>query len=1233
MPSAKSISSQNNNRHHVIGIGASAGGLEPIHLLFDNMPEQTNFSFIIIQHLSPDHKSLMRDLLAKHTNMKVVEAVDKMKLEPNVIYLIPSKKTMTLQDDTLLLRDKEVSQVPNNAIDTFFESLAQAKGSDAIGIILSGSGTDGTRGIEAIKQRGGIVVVQDPATADFNSMPISALNTGLADLITSPELMAGELIDYLKDPCAPHLLGLTNEEDEQLVDEIIRLIKEVTHRDFSSYKRPTICRRLAKRLSEKGYKTLRSYYDHLRENTEEVNSLVKEFLINVTRFFRDPEAFEEIRNKVIPTIIANKPIEEGIKVWVVACSSGEEAYSLAILFHEYLQTASLNNNVKIFATDIDNDALQIASLGIYPDTIAQDISAERLSKYFTKEGDTYKVLPSLRKMVVFAHHDVIKDPPFSRLDVISCRNVLIYMNNTLQKQVLRAFHFAINEGGYLFLGVSENIGVLKDSMREISKKWKLYKCVNKHKLMNQDILFKPMSASSIVRKDISRKKNAFTHLDEIFRDTITEEYPYAGVLIDESLEVKHAIGRFKDFITFPDDNFTYNILKLVPDDLSIPLSICIRKAIYENDKIVMREVKVSRQKESRKVTVIVKPYLRQQEYQQSFLFVVFYQENGQSQHSNALQEKSSPPEQMRSLEKELQETKENLQTLIEELETANEELMTSNEEMISTNEELQSTNEELQSLNEELHTVSVEHQLRIKELIELNDDLNNYFNNSEVGQVLVDRHMILKRFSPAVVSLVNLIETDIGRSLYDITNNIRSTDLLKDIQQVLSTNRSLKKEVVTGHDKIYLMKISPYVKQDRSYDGVVVNFTDVTEIKNLSSILIGVLDSSPNGIIAQLAVRGDDGRIADFEFIIVNRTAEAIFQVGDQTSLTGHRFLGIFPKDSEIFTRHINTAESGREDKFEYYHPSHQQWFEVAIVKMRDGVVSTFTDTTQKKKAADIISKNYEELKHTSGQLKDSNLKLEKSNMDLLQFASVASHDLKEPLRKILTFSNFLSTKAKDKLEPNEKNYLEKITLASNRMQMLIEDVLTLSKLSNTGTPFVPTDLNSLLEKIVDDLEITIAEKKTRIEIQDLPIIDAVPGQMRQLFQNLISNALKFNEKPSPVIKIYQVDPHGVHEEGVDLTNPEDFVCIMVEDDGIGFDEQFKEKIFGIFQRLNPSQFEGTGIGLAICKKIVDNHRGYIGVKSKIGEGSTFIILLPKKHADTVDIQYAAETIPNQASR
>ncbi len=1193
---------------YVVGIGASAGGLEAINEFFDNTRYDTGFIYVLVQHLSPDYKSLMSELLSKHTSMEVVEAHNGMVMKPNSVYLLPSKKFMTVQGGKLLLHDKLKNNKPNNAIDVFFESMAEEYKTHAVGVILSGTGTDGTKGLEMIKKQGGIAVVQDPITAAFDGMPNSAISLGVADLILSPDVMITELSEFLKETKALKLFQLNSYKDEYVLRDILSLIKRETGHDFSHYKRPTLFRRLSKRLLELNITKINEYLEYLSNHTEEVKLIGQDFLINVTYFFRDKQAFELIQHSVIPAIMKDKGPGDTVKAWSVACSSGEEAYSLGMLFLEYIERKKIYDiNIKIFATDIDRDALDKASRGIYPKSALKEVSDQRLQRFFTAEGDSFRVTPELRRLIVFSFHDILKDPPFSRMDLIACRNMLIYIGAEAQKEIIRKIHFALNIDSFLFLGPSEHVGPAGTAMQEIDKKWRIYKNISRAKIAGNE-LFSPLERGYSSFVSPHKVKNPVQHIPELFQETLLEEYRFAGIFIDTNFEVKQATGNYKSYLDLPESGFNFNIMKLVPPDLGIALNVAVRKAMKDNASTTMKAVKVKDGKHHRLVNITVKPYLQRKDYQQQFLFIILNEDQKrEAAHVPRTGTKDDFFDKYEEVERELKETRENLQAVIEEIEAANEELQSTNEEMVSTNEELQSTNEELQSLNEELHTVSSEHQLKIKELMELNDDMNNFFRNSDIGQILIDHNMVIRKFSPAVTHMMNLIESDINRSIMDITTRFRSSDFIQDIRTVMSTGNSVEKELPV-EEKIYLMRIAPYIRLDKTTDGVVINFVDITESKKVSSMLAAVLDSSPSCICALRAVRDRKGNIEAFEVVLANATMEK--EMGKEPGeMTGERLKDLVP-ENDHFELYTEVVEKGVIKHYEYHNEKTGKWLEVVLVKLMDGVVSISTDITDKKKAVDLIAQGYEDLKATSKKLKSTNLRLEQSNMDLLQFASVASHDLKEPLRKIQTFGNLLMSKAQAKLAPAEANYLDKIVSASSRMQRLIEDVLTLSKLSNRDVEFEEVNLNEVLKLIKEDLEITMKEKNAEIKVADLPRIKGVTGQMHQVFQNLISNALKFTNGKKPEIVITEKPVDKEHAKALKI-KPQNYTCISVKDNGIGFEEAYRDKIFGIFQRLNGSDYDGTGIGLAICKKIMENHGGFITAESELHKGSEFFIILP----------------------
>ena len=978
-------SKRTSNYHFVIAIGASAGGLEAINEFFDHLPSGTQASFVIIQHLSPSHKSLMSELLAKHTQMAISEAKDGLILQPDCVYLIPNKNTMTIQRGKLRLFEKNQDKAPNMAIDIFFNSLAIDKGNKSIGIVLSGTGSDGTNGLEAIKAAGGLALVQDPQTAHFNGMPNSAIATGLVDGVLAPKDMPTFLIDYFKTILAKTPADETEKliENNSILEEIIQFAKDSINLDFTSYKRPTLARRVAKRMLETNHSSHEQYLAFLKENPGEVHQLCGDFLINVTRFFRDERAFAILEEKVIPEIAKNKKYDEAIKVWVAGCSTGEEAYSLAMLLDTYLNKQEIHIPVKIFATDMDKEAIQIASKGIYPAGISQVLPPQMLAKYMVRRREDYIICEHIRKMVIFANHDVIKDAPFSKVDLISCRNMLIYMDGSLQHKVLNAFHFALNVGGYLFLGPSENLGSVKQHFEEISRKWKIYKNLEiSKKTIPQNFEVRALQINSRQTNQSlikNGKKSIQTNIGDIFSATISEEFSYAGICIDENYRLLHAIGDYKSYLTLPDWQLHFSLIKMVPDDLAVTLGASVRKVAKTNQKTTLRNLKLTRNGKSRYIDIVLKPFMSG-EYSERFIFVVFSE-------SRSFRSKKAPEyanqhqnEQLAALEQELNETKENLYATFEELEVSNEELQSNNEELLSANEELQSTNEELQSLNEELHTVNTEHQQKIKELIELNEDMDNYFRNADIGQMFVDQQLTIRKFTPAIVNQINLISSDIGRPLSHFSNNLQYDHLLEDIEEVIKTGNQIEKEIEIRNGNYFLMRLVPYLKQNNKLDGVVITFVDITALKNLNNTLRGILNSSINGISALKAIRNRNNEILDFEWSMANQATGKLFHK-DAQLLPGKKLLEELPgfKKNRLFNRLVHVVNTGELLDLElfYEYDGLQAWFHTVATKVDDGLTVTFADITDKKLADQKLLAAYQELQSAEENLKKLNNELE----------------------------------------------------------------------------------------------------------------------------------------------------------------------------------------------------------------------------------------------------------------
>jgi two-component system CheB/CheR fusion protein len=805
---------------YIIAIGASAGGLEAISAFFDHTPLDA-VSYILIQHLSPNFKSQMAQILSRHTQLQVIEVTDNIKIESNKVYLIPSSNFMVIKNGRLILTDKKDKTPPHMTIDYFFTSLANELREKAIGIILSGSGHDGSKGVAAIKKAGGIVMVQDPATAHFNQMPLAAIATGCADSILPPEAMPRVIEDYVKDGIIESLIDIKSDNiSEDELGDIIDLIKGNLPLDFTDYKRPTILRRIKRQMAQNNFSGVDKYYEFLKSNPQEIEILANDFLIGVTSFFRDPEAFKLIEKQVIPDII-DRNRDNILKIWVAGCATGEEAYSLAILVKEYLIKTKKSIEIKIFATDINKFALDVASKGIYKDSIEKDVSQKRLGQFFIREGETYKIKHEIRKMLIFAQHDLVKNPPYCNIDLISCRNLLIYMNLLLQKKVFSMMHFGLKKDGYLFLGPSENAATIKADFIDISNKWNILKSYKSGRSVRFDNFLSPViDGIKTTTMETSKKAvvpfSKFTVADEI-NLAIMEESGLSGICTDENLTVVRAIGDPSMFLK--NEIFNLNLNDLLPDGLAITFKAAVHKALKLHEKVALNGVTFQGKggAKSRSVNISIKPFFIAKSSEK--LLLILFSENKRKaivkNIINAADIEQLSTEHLTDLEKELAESKHNLEVAYERIETSNENMQSFNEELLSANEEMQSANEELQSVNEELQSINREHLVTNTALTELNDDLNNYFRSNVNGQLFVNSDLMLKKYSPGAVKHINIRESDIGRPLSNITTNIRLESLIDDIKSVIHDGKAITREAETEEGKTIQVMTMPYLKKNR----------------------------------------------------------------------------------------------------------------------------------------------------------------------------------------------------------------------------------------------------------------------------------------------------------------------------------------------------------------------------------------------------------------------------------
>jgi two-component system, chemotaxis family, CheB/CheR fusion protein len=822
----------------IIGVGASAGGLQALYNLFEK-PVPGGVSFVVIQHLSPDFKSVTADLLGSHTKVPVVNIEDGKFLEANSIYVLAERKKVEIHEGKFRLTDLD-PQSMNNTLDLFFNSLAAEYGSKSMGIILSGGGSDGTKGAGAIKKAGGLVIAQDPATAQFGTMPSNAISAGIVDAVLAPESMIDEIAGYLENNI---LLSQFTDNNEALLKELLDLINQHTPLDFTNYKRATIVRRIIRKMNQNSIGLLSDFIQFLKDNPDEIDMLAKEFMISVTKFFRDPEAFNILKQEIIPEILANKKNHDSIKLWVVGCATGEEAYSIAILVSECLEKTKKTMEVKIFASDIDKEALLVASRGRYPESIARDVSEGRLSKYFFKDGDRYKIKENIRNMLIIAEHDITRHPPYYKLDLISCRNLLIYLNTDLQKKILATLHYCLNPDGFLFLGPSESLADLKVKFLEIEKKWKIYKNIKASVRLENgtystpSFTMKPLIKAMPVLRSTNIVK--VDDLYEIIAETLSQRLNQAGVCVDEHYKILNTFGDYQKYLL--PKMFNFNLLEVLPHELSMVTASGLSQVKKENKELTIKDVNYIHNNTPCSVSIHFKPITEHKLHGK--ITIVSYSESTEPPVENIeiFDKELHTSRYLLSLEEELKETQKKLSEAYEALETSDLNAQSFNEELISGNEELQSTNEEIQSVNEELHTVNNQYQIKIKELMDLNDDLNNYFRSTVNSIIYVDKNLIIRKYSPSAFKQINLKETDIGRPISDISTNIKFSTMIEDMQKVAESSHLIEKEIETQDRKWYKMVLLPYVRQqDNQTDGVIVSFNDITDLKVAQKKLIKI---------------------------------------------------------------------------------------------------------------------------------------------------------------------------------------------------------------------------------------------------------------------------------------------------------------------------------------------------------------------------------------------------------
>ena len=975
----------------VVGIGASAGGLAAFGAFFSGMPADTDpgMAFVLVQHLAPDHKSLLTDIIGRHTRMKVFEVQDGMPVEVNCAYIIPPNRDMTFLNGKLYLVEPSAPRGQRMPIDSFFRSLAQDQGDRAICVVLSGTGSDGTLGVRAIKGEGGMVMAQNPASTEYDGMPRSAIGTGLVDYELPPADMPAQIIAYVGRAFGRVPQPLTEPVPlaENGLRKIFRLLRAQTSHDFSQYKLNTINRRIERRMAVHQIASLGEYVKYLQQKPAEVEALFRDLLIGVTSFFRDQEAFQEIEERIIPSLFASVSPGALVRVWCPGCSTGEEAYSIAILLAECQEAMKVRFKVQVFATDIDSQAIATARAGLYPASVAADISPQRLARFFIAEADgsAYRIHKSIRDTLIFSEQNMAKDPPFSKLDFISCRNVLIYMGGDLHRKIIPMFHYALKPGGYLFMGNSETVGEFGHLFAVLDRKLKLYQRKEDAGSVRTRALgrFIPRPAAPRDQAPQTAGKSAGSRkqrLRGLMEEALLQQLAPVAALVNGLGDILYLHGRTGLFLEpAPGEAGVSNILKMAREGLRPHLLNALRKAHATQEPVRAPGLRVKSNGHFTVVNLSIRPVAKSANAvdEGSMYLIVF--EDAQplapgKAVKTALHARSGLPgpesesrARVEALKHELDAQEEHLQAANEQLETANEELKSSNEEMQSVNEELQSTNEELetskeelQSVNEELATLNAELQSKVADLSRANNDMNNLLAGNTIGTVFVDPQLRILRFTPAATRIINLILSDVGRPVNHILSNLVGYDrLLVDVTEVLDSLAPKEVDVQTQAGEWYSMRIRPYRTLDNAIEGIVISFVDISRARKAQEALReseetnrGILESITDAFLSI-----DDKLVVRY----FNPAAERMLnrKAGE---VIGRGLFEVFPEArGSVFEENcarVLQTKTALSFEFEFGAPSHRNWYEIRIYQEKNGIAVFFQVITERKRVEAALSES-----------------------------------------------------------------------------------------------------------------------------------------------------------------------------------------------------------------------------------------------------------------------------------
>jgi two-component system, chemotaxis family, CheB/CheR fusion protein len=1229
----------------VVGVGASAGGLDAFKQLVQSIPSDSGIAYILIQHLDRTHESILSELLQKVTTIPVQEISNNLLIEANHIYVVPPNKLVTVEPGVLKLTDRSPRSFNELPIDLFFNSLADVYQSHASGIILSGTGKDGTLGLRSIKSGGGITFAQHHETASYNEMPQHAINSNVVDFVLSPDGIVRQLLELnviSKANNAKEKGNLEKPEDITL-KKILSLIDLQKGVDFTYYKQSTLQRRISRRIVLRNFPRIEDYLEDLKTNTKEVDTLFQDILIPVTEFFRDQVAYEYLTTTTLPALVASSTSKETFRAWCVGCSTGQEAYSIAICLFEFFENQSRNFKLQVFATDISDKGISQARSGFYSTEEVTNVSPERLSRFFIKSEGGYQVNKAIWDICVFATHNLLTSPPFASINLISCRNVLIYMEPFLQRKAMATFHYSLNDKGMLFLGKSESIGNSSDLFSTFSESDKFY---NRNSVPGRFVHISAKRREEFFGKDHRKTEKVRPHDDfqKSANDLVLLRAP-AGVIVNEHLEIIQFRGTTGEWLESAPGKPSVNVLKMAKRGLSLDLRNALQKAKTTRLPIVKEGIVLDSNGIKKIVTIEVVPILDTINLYYLILFRnSFILPYPQEKFSVKLKGKANE-EYLRSLqlEKELSQTREDMRTITEDQEAGNEELLSANEELLSGSEELRSLNEELEISKEELQSTVEELSVSNQELTFRNDELNYSRNYSEAIITTINEPLIvltkdlrIKSANDAFFRFFNLSEQETtGQNFFELDNNQwEIPELRRIIDRSLHDSKlnivfELKCDFRRIGQHVILIKCRKIVKETNSEPLLLLIIENITERRRHEDLVQTqadysrlVLDSSP--IITSTA--SPDGLVTYSNKCFLTYSGLTLEQAVKQ----GWSAV-IHPDQNESITKawleSVATESEFNSEMLLKKHDGTYRWhFSHALpIRSSEGKITSWVCSSSDIHDQKMFSRELErQISERTQSLKESNIELEHSNKNLEQFVFIASHDLQEPLRKIQTFSSILVENASEELSADARKLLDKIHASSARLSVLIHDILNFSRINHTENAFKITDLDKILKDVLDDFSLLIEEKKATVNTSTLPGIEVIPIQINQLFYNLLNNSLKFISKTElPVINISHRNLARAEVlKFPDLNPSKGYFEILFSDNGIGFDVKFKDKIFEIFQRLHQrDEYPGTGIGLALCQKIVANHRGLIFADSEPGTGALFHIILPlNEHHSTIEL-------------